>query len=79
PQMVVLYLIAAFAMKRRPRELFHDPEEEQFRRSVSGQPDRTFHSLRHKFREMEERLAGLERHVTSREYSLDRQFRDLEK
>src|SRR3546814_9381081 len=61
PQTVLVYLIAAFVMKRRPQQLFRDPEEEEFWRSVSGRPERTFHSLRHKFRELEERLAGLER------------------
>src|SRR3546814_19296324 len=78
PQTVPVYLIAAFVMKRRPQQLFRDPEEEEFWRSVSGRPARTFHSLRHKFRELEERLSGLARPVTSPEYSLNRQFRDLE-
>lgn len=79
PQTVLLYLIAAVVMKRRPARLFRDPGEERFWRSVAGRPDRTLHGLRHKFRALEERLAGLERHVTSHEYTLDRQFRDLEK
>lgn len=79
PQTMLVYLIAAFFMKRRPAQLFRSEEEEEVWRGVHGQPERTLHSLRHKFRELEDRLAGLERHVTSPEYSLDRQFRDLEK
>lgn len=79
PQTLLIYLIAAAVMKKRPPDLFRNPEEERFWRSVAGRPDRTFHTLQHKFRTLEERLAGLERHVTSREYALDREFRDLEK
>lgn len=79
PQTIIAYLVAAALMPRRPHQPAIDTEEEQFWRSVTGKPERTFHALRHKFRELEARLAGLERHVTSSEFALNRQFRDLEK
>jgi phage shock protein C len=74
---VVLYILAAIFLKRRPAEVFRNPEEERFWRSVSGRPLDTFSGLRHKFRELDARLAGLERHVTSDEFTLDREIRKL--
>lgn len=78
PQSVVLYLIAALVMRPRPDQARPDDAEDAFRRTVAGRPDQSLHALRHNFRQLEERLASLERHVTSREYALNREFRDLE-
>ena len=62
----------------RPRQIaYGGREEERFWRAVSGRPRDTFHGLRHEFREMEQRLATLERIVTSPEFKLDREIRDL--
>ena len=75
---VVGYLIAAFALPRRPAEMYDNPEEEAFWRSVRLQPGRTAHDLTRKFQELERRLRAAEARVTSNEFKLRRQFRDLE-
>jgi phage shock protein C len=75
---VVAYLIAAFALQRRPAELYDSPEEEAFWRSVRLEPGRTAHDLARKFQELERRLRAAEARVTSSEFKLRRQFRDLE-
>lgn len=55
------------------------PEEDAFWRGVERQPTTTFSNLRYQFRDLDDRLADLERSVTSKEWKLRRQFRDLEK
>lgn len=78
PHILIAYLAAAVFLKRRPRLLYRSPDEEVFWRSVSVQPADTFSAIRHNFRELEQRLAGMERYVTSSEFKLNRDFRDLE-
>jgi phage shock protein C len=75
---VVAYIIAAFALPRRPAELYDSPEEEAFWRSVRLEPGRTAHDLARKFQELERRLRAAEARVTSSEFKLQRQFKDLE-
>ncbi|MDZ4761654.1 MAG: PspC domain-containing protein [Alphaproteobacteria bacterium] len=60
----------------RPRNL--TPDEERFWRGVSDRPAETFSNIRYKFRDLDDRLASMERSVTSEEWKLKRQFRDLE-
>ncbi len=60
----------------RPRNL--SPDEERFWRSVSDRPAETFSNIRYKFKDMDDRLARMERSVTSEEWKLKREFRDLE-
>ncbi|NNG06015.1 MAG: envelope stress response membrane protein PspC [Inquilinus sp.] len=78
PWAVFFYLLAAIFLPRRPPRPYRDQDEEAFWRSVTGRPDRTLSELHYNFRTLEERLAGLERHVTSEEFRLHRAFRDLE-
>lgn len=78
PQVVIVYLIAAAVLKRRPVLMYRSRDEEQFWRAVSVKPADTFSAIRHNFRELEQRIAGMERYVTSAEFKLNRDFRDLE-
>ncbi len=79
PWAIITYLMAAIFLPRRPeRKPYRSRDEEEFWRSVSGRPEQTFSALRYRFRTLEERLAGLERHVTSDEFKLNRAFRDIE-
>ena len=74
-----LYLLAAIFMPRRPRRRPEpaDPDEDRFWRAVSGRPSETFHALRHRFRELDARLASMERVVTSDEFRLAREIDNL--
>jgi len=78
PQVLVVYVLAAIFMKRKPSPVYGTGEEAVFWRSVSMRPADTFSGLRYRFRTLEDRLARLEKHVTSKEYKLNRDFRDLE-
>ncbi|TDQ82458.1 phage shock protein C (PspC) family protein [Dongia mobilis] len=78
PQVLVVYVLAAIFMKRKPSPVYGTGEEAVFWRAVSMRPADTFSSLRYRFRTLEDRLVRLEKHVTSKEYKLNRDFRDLE-
>lgn len=72
---IVIWMITPY-QPFRPRNL--TPDEEQFWRGVSDRPAETFSNIRYKFRDMDDRLARMERSVTSEEWRLKREFRDLE-
>ena len=73
------YFIAAMLIPRKPETLYTSGKEEQFWRAVRTEPTQTVRELRHKFREIERRLRLMEGWVTSREFKLNREFRDLER
>jgi phage shock protein C len=75
PVYIVMWAITPVA-PYRPRSL--SPDEERFWRSVSDRPAETFSNIRYKFKDMDDRLARMERSVTSEEWKLKREFRDLE-
>ena len=72
---IVIWAITPVA-PYRPRNL--SPDEDRFWRSVSDRPAETFSNIRYKFKDMDDRLARMERSVTSEEWKLKREFRDLE-
>lgn len=58
--------------------LYDDPEDARFWRTYSARPRVSHSELRHRFRALDARVASMERAVTSDEYSLRREFNDLE-
>jgi phage shock protein C len=77
PPTVIGYLILALALPPKPPSLYGSREEEVFWRSVNTAPADTFQSLKHKFRDLEDRLAHMEAQVASGDFELHRKFRDL--
>jgi phage shock protein C len=75
---LLAYVIAAFVLERRPETMQASREEEAFWRSVRLEPSRTARDLARKFQDIERRLRAAEAKVTSSEFKLRRQFRDLE-
>jgi phage shock protein C len=76
---LLAYGIAAMVLERRPEGMQASREEEAFWRSVRLEPSRTARDLTRKFQDMERRLRAAEAKVTSSEFKLRRQFRDLER
>ncbi len=74
---LVGYLILAVALRPKPPALYESRDEEAFWRGVNTAPTDTFQSLRHKFRDLEERLRRMESQVTSADFDLHRKFQDL--
>lgn len=54
------------------------PEEDRFWRDVEHAPHATFSDIRYRFRSIDERLRDIERVVTSDEWKLRRDFREIE-
>ena len=54
-------------------------EEEAFWRGVADRPKTTYSGLKYTFMDLEDRLQNLEASVTSDEWRLRREFRNLEK
>lgn len=75
PIYIVIWAITPYA-PYLPRHL--SPDEERFWSSASTRPAETFSNIRYKFRDLDDRLANMERTVTSEEWRLKRAFRDLE-
>ncbi|MEM1105752.1 MAG: envelope stress response membrane protein PspC [Pseudomonadota bacterium] len=58
---------------------FRTPEEQEFWRGVSDRPAATFSNMKYTFRDLDDRLQRLEQSVTSEEWRLRKEFRDLER
>lgn len=77
---MIAYLVAMVIVPKAP--IGRAPvsaEEEAFWRGVSDRPTATFGNLKYTFMDLEERLQKLERDVTSEDWRLRKQFRDLER
>lgn len=73
------YIVAWIVIPKAPRVRAPlTPEEDEFWRGVSDRPKVTFSNLKYTFMDLEDRLQTLERNVTSDEWRLRNQFRDLE-
>lgn len=79
PFAVITYIVAAVLIPRRPRRAPLAPGEEGFWRGVARDPRGTFGTLRYRFRTIDRRIAEVERTVTSADFKLRREFRDLER
>jgi phage shock protein C len=77
PAIVLSYVAAAFLLPRKPAGLYTDERDEDFWRSVRRDPHFTFDDIRGKFRDLDRRIQGMERYVTSPRFDLDQEFRDL--
>lgn len=83
PAPIILYGVAAILMK--PGRLdeassFYESEDDaRFWRTFNVRPKATYAELKHRFRALDARIAEMEHAVTSDEYALRRQFRDLER
>ncbi len=75
--LLIAYLILAVALRPMPPNLFRDSEDEAFYRSMSRRPADTLGGLTRRFRDMEDRLARMERRVTSPEEAMRARFNDL--
>ena len=80
PLIILAYIIAWMVIPKRPmsaRPLSKD--EDTFWRGVSDRPNVTFSNIRYKFMDLDDRLQRMERSVTSDEWRLRKEFRDLER
>lgn len=77
PQTLLAYLLAWALLPVRPAPTWRNAHEEADWRAATGQPNDSVANLDERFRAMERRIEAIERTVTSREFRLDREFRNL--
>ncbi|MBY0421632.1 MAG: envelope stress response membrane protein PspC [Parvularculaceae bacterium] len=79
PTAVIAYGVATVVLRPRGTEqAYESPEEERFWRNFTVTPKATYGELKHRFRALDARIAEMEHAVTSDEYALRREFRNLE-
>lgn len=80
PVAIIAYIVIWMITPRAPLGYggFSD-EEDAFWRGVSDRPRATFGTIKYTFMDLEERLKNIERTVTSDEWRLRQEFKDLEK
>jgi phage shock protein C len=74
---LVGYVVMAVLLPARPPHLYRDREDEAFWHSVARRPADTVGGLARRFRDLDSRLARMERRVTSPDEVLRARFRDL--
>ena len=79
PMVFVVYLVLWFMLPTKPRQLYRDEEDRDFWQGVRVSPAETLSEVRHRFRAAAAKLQRMERYVTSRDFTLDREFQDLER
>ena len=79
PLALIVYVTIWMITPRVPLGLSPmSPDEDAFWRGVSDRPRVTFGNLKYTFMDLDERLRDIERKVTSDEWRLRKEFRDLE-
>lgn len=71
------YLILGFVLNPKPDGLYRSEDEERFWRRTRVDPHRTVSEFQQKFRSVEKRIRDAEAYVTSSEFKLNRDFRNL--
>ena len=79
PPTIIAYFILALVLPKAPQRLYRTPDEERFWTNVRVDPSGSSSELRHRFRELEQRLRRIESYVTSEAYRVSREIRDLER
>lgn len=80
PVSIVAYIVICMITPRAPIGYGNfSADEDAFWRGVSDRPRATFGTIKYSFMDLEERLKNIERTVTSDEWRLRQEFRDLEK
>jgi phage shock protein C len=78
--MILAYIVAMIIVPKAPLGYgAMSSEEDSFWRGVSDRPNVTFGNLKYTFMDLEDRLQKLERNVTSDDWRLRKEFRDLER
>lgn len=74
---ITVMILTPYAPLGYSRDL--EPDEDAFWRGVSDRPRATFSQMKYTFMDLEDRLQRMERKVTSEEWRLRKEFKDLER
>ncbi len=76
---VASYILAVVLVPAAPSARPNPGVDEAFHQRMRSSPGQAMSDARRRFQALDRRLARLEKYVTSSRYSLDREFRDLER
>ena len=62
---ILIYLIAAFFLNKKPPHLYADASEQKYWQGIRQSPKRTAREIRANFRDIDRRLAAVESHYVS--------------
>jgi phage shock protein C len=77
PLVCIAYLLLGLMLPRRPYDGLEPDYADPVRRDVRADPHEILSSIRYRARDLDARLARLEKYVTSKRFQLDREFRQL--
>ena len=76
---IIAYLLAGALLDRKPADMYATGEEEELWRDIRNRPGQTTRDARVRFHDLERRLRQIEAYVTSKEFNLNREIRDLDR
>lgn len=79
PPTIIAYVLLALLLPKAPQRRYRTAGEELFWTQVRVDPAGSFSELRHRFRELEQRLRTIESYVTSEAYRVNREINDLDR
>ncbi len=77
PLFLLAYLILMIVLAKRPPAVYATEGEEEFWRSVRFTPKQTLSNIKHRFRRIDDRIRKMEHVVTSREFELSGDYKNL--
>ena len=77
PMTLLIYFGTVFLVPSAPDLSRHEHRDPGFRQALRSEPKRTMGDVKRRFRALDDRLARLERYVTSSRFDLDEEFRKL--
>jgi phage shock protein C len=75
---LVTYMILGFVLEEKPEEIIKDPEEEKFWTKARTKPAYTKVEMQSRFDDIEKRTRVMEAYLTSKQFKLNRELRELE-
>jgi len=77
PATLLIYFATVFLVPAAPDAAIRPGLDPEFRRAMRSDPAQTLSDIRRRFQALNNRLARLERYVTSPRFNLDQEFRKL--
>lgn len=79
PLATLIYIAVVVLIPAKPTKVVEPSVDPEFRQSLRSSPTQTMSDVRRRYQTLDRRLARLEKYVTSSRYSLDREFKELER
>ena len=74
----IIYILLGFILDDKPAEIVEDPEEDKFWQKARTKPAYTKVDMQSRYSDIEKRTRNLEAYLTSKQFKLHRELRELE-